>query len=83
MLLLSTIKLSNYRRLCRSDTLSSNSTDTRALYSAMEAAQTLVVSQKKSAIRDLAQRQEQAIGWLCCIGDNSLAAAICESGWGK
>ena len=73
-------QLNNYRRLCRSDKLSSSSTDVRSLYTAMESAQTLLVSQKKSLIRDLAKRQEQAVGWLCCLGDNALAAVVCEEG---
>jgi hypothetical protein len=72
-------QLNNYRRLCRADTPSTSSTDIRSLYSAMESAQSLLGNQKKVLLRDLTKRQEEAVGWLSCLGDNALAAVVCES----
>lgn len=72
-------QLTTYRRLCRSDNSTSSGSDIRSLYSAMETAQSLLVNQKKVMVRDLTKRQEQAIGWLSCLGDNALAAVVCET----
>lgn len=30
-------------------------------------------------VRDVAKKQEHAIGWLSCLGDNALAAVVCET----
>ena len=44
----------------------------------MDSAQALLVNQKKVATRELMKRKEAAVGWLSCLGDNALAAVICE-----
>jgi hypothetical protein len=73
-------QLMNYRRLCRADSqATAPETGIRSLYSAVDTAQALILGQKKMILRDVAKKQEHAIGWLSCLGDNALAAVVCEA----